>query len=338
MRSSPRASGPGNHHAQTVRVAVLLPALNEAGTIAKVVRDFYAALPRSKIYVYDNGSADDTGRLAAEAGAIVRHEPGPGKGNVVRRMFAEVEADVYVISDSDDTYDPSAAPDMVRLLIAEDLDMVVGTRSEETAAAFRRGHRLGNRLFSWTLARLFESPFTDILSGYRVFSRRFVKSFPLLSHGFEIEVMLTVHALELGIPAREVPTPYRERMEGAPSKLRTVRDGFRILAAVLLLFKESRPFQLFGLSTLLLTAIALGFGIPLVVEFLETGLVPRFPSAILAAALAVLGAISLTVGLTLDTVSRGRREQRRLAYLAHASVRSGLGLEEATRNELDALL
>lgn len=320
-----------------LQVAVLLPALNEAGAIVQVVRDFRKALPGARIYVYDNGSTDATPTLAARSGAAVRHEPRKGKGNVVRRMFAEVEADVYVICDSDGTYDASAAPGMIDQLVAENLDMVVGTRFQESTAAFRRGHRFGNQLFSRVLTWLFDSPFADVLSGYRVLSRRLVKSFALVSRGFEIEVMLTIHALELGTSTREFPTRYRERAEGAASKLRTVRDGFRILFTVLLLFKEFRPFQVFGFTALVMAVISLGFGIPLVVEFLETGLVPRFPTAILASALAVLAGISLTVGLILDTVSRANREQKRLAYLAYPSVRSALGLDEATPMELDVL-
>ena len=302
------------------RVAVLLPALDEAAAIEQVVNEFKTVLPKATVYVYDNKSSDDTAILAARAGATVGVESNRGKGNVVRRMFSDIEADIFIVADADGTYDIAAAPSMVRNLIDENLDMVVGARVSEEPAAYRPGHVFGNRILSWSVAYLFKSGFADVLSGYRVLSRRFVKSFPLLSQGFEIEVMLTIHALELGLPSCEVPTAYRARVEGTASKLRTVRDGIKILSVILLLFKETKPFMLFGIGAAIFASLSLVLGLPVLFEFMNTGLVLRFPTAILASGIAVLSAISLTVGLILDTVSRGRREQKRLAYLAIPSV------------------
>lgn len=299
------------------RVAVLLPCYNEAAAIGQTVADFRAALPEAEIYVYDNNSNDKTVEVAAAAGAIVRTERMQGKGNVVRRMFADVDADIYVMADGDATYEAAAAPDLIDMLISEQLDMVVGARKSEVEAAYRRGHRLGNALLTGMLAWLFGRSFTDILSGYRVFSRRFVKSFPVLSEGFEIETEISVHALELRMPVAERITAYAARPEGSESKLSTYRDGWRILKTILVLFRIEKPMAFFGLigGALALTAILLS--IPLFVTYFETGLVPRLPTAVLAMGLMLVAFLSWVCGLILDTVVRGRREMRRLAYLAH---------------------
>jgi glycosyltransferase involved in cell wall biosynthesis len=298
------------------RVAVLIPCYNEQAAIGQVVRDFREALPQATVYVYDNNSRDETRARAGEAGAVVRAEPLQGKGFVVRRMFADVEADVYVLVDGDDTYHAPSAAGMVERLVAERLDMVVARRVTAIEAAYRRGHRLGNRVLTGVVARVFGDRFNDILSGYRVFSRRFVKSFPALTKEFEIETELTVHALELDMPIAEVDTPYKDRPPGSASKLRTYRDGLRILAAILILFKEERPLAFFAMGSLVLAVTALALGYPILIEYLETGLVPRFPTAILATGLMILAFLSFTSGLILETVTRGRRELKRLAYLA----------------------
>ncbi len=302
------------------RIAVLLPCYNEEAAIAQTVAGFRAALPGAAVYVYDNNSADRTMEVAAAAGAIVRTERMQGKGNVVRRMFADIEADVYVMADGDSTYDPAAAPELVRRLIEERLDMVVGARRSEMEEAYRRGHRLGNRLFTGLLARLFGRSFSDIFSGYRVFSRRFVKSFPALSRGFETETEISVHALELAMPVGEVVTAYGARPEGSASKLSTYRDGWRIMRTILHLFRIERPVLFYGGFAAFLAAIALVLAIPLVVTFAQTGLVPRFPTAILVTGLMIVSVISFAVGLILDTVVRGRREVRRLHYLSFPAV------------------
>jgi glycosyltransferase involved in cell wall biosynthesis len=300
-----------------MRVAVLLPCLNEGATIAEVVRGFRTALPGAEIYVYDNGSSDNTAEEARRAGALVRKEPQRGKGNVVRRMFSDLEADVYLMADGDGTYDPSAAPEMVDGLIEGDLDMVVGVREPEegrSGRAYRPGHRIGNLVFTAAVAGLFAHRFSDVFSGYRCFSRRFVKSFPSLSNEFEIELELTIHALELRLPTAEVRTRYRERPEGSESKLRTVYDGARNLLVMLYLYKEIKPFRFFGVFAAVFIGLSLVFGVPVVAEFFRTGLVPRFPTAILATGLMVLGGISLTSGLILDSFSRARLETKRLFY------------------------
>jgi glycosyltransferase involved in cell wall biosynthesis len=309
----------GDGRLSPVRVAVLLPCYNEEAAIEATVAGFRAALPDAAIYVYDNNSSDRTAERAAAAGAIVRFERMQGKGHVVRRMFADVEADIYVMADGDATYDATAAPALVALLIDDHLDMVVGARKSEVEAAYRRGHRLGNRLLTSMLARLFGRSFTDILSGYRVFSRRFVKSFPVLSQGFEIETEISVHALELRLPVGEIVTAYAARPEGSHSKLSTYRDGWRILATILTLFRIERPVLFFGLIGAALLALALILTIPLAITFVETGLVPRLPTAVLVTGLTILAFLCLFTGLILDTVVRGRREVRRLAYLAHAA-------------------
>jgi glycosyltransferase involved in cell wall biosynthesis len=295
---------------------VLLPCYNEEAAIAQTVAGFRAALPDATIYVYDNNSSDRTIEVAAAAGAIVRSERMQGKGHVVRRMFADVEADVYVMADGDATYDASAAPELVARLVDERLDMVVGARKSEVEQAYRRGHRLGNSLFTGLLARLFGRTFTDIFSGYRIFSRRFVKSFPALARGFETETEISVHALELAMPVGEVVTAYGARPEGSESKLSTYRDGWRIMKTILHLFRIERPVLFYGGFALFLAALAVVLGIPLVLTYLETGLVPRFPTAILITGLMIVAALSFAVGLILDTVVRGRREMRRLAYLS----------------------
>ena len=300
----------------TPRIAVLIPCYNEAEAIAGVVRDFAAALPEATVYVYDNNSRDETRARAAEAGAVVRTETHQGKGNVVRRMFADIEAEVYLLVDGDGTYDAPSARAMVDLLLENSLDMVNGARVPVAAAAFRPGHVFGNRLLTGTVALIFGDRLRDMLSGYRVMSRRFIKSFPALASGFETETELTVHALELRLPLAEVQTPYRDRPAGSQSKLRTFRDGFRILRTIFFLVKEERPLQFFSGIAALLVIASLVLGWPLVTEFLRTGLVPRLPTAILATGLMLLGAVSGVAGLMLDTVTLGRREMTRLHYLS----------------------
>ncbi|MEJ5357431.1 MAG: glycosyltransferase [Desulfobacterales bacterium] len=300
-----------------LRTAVILPCYNEEAAIAQVVQDFRRALPEAEIYVYDNNSTDRTAEVAAAAGAVVRRETRQGKGHVVRRMFADVEADIYVLADGDGTYDAKSAPAMIETLLAERLDMVVGSRlSNYEGAAFRPGHRLGNDLLTGFLGLCFGRSFSDILSGYRVFSRRFVKSFPALSTGFEIETELSVHALELRMPTAEVATPYRARAAGTASKLRTYRDGFRILMMILDLFKEERPLAFFSIIAAVLSLASIALAVPIVVTYLETGLVPRFPTAILSTGLMILAFLSLACGFVLDTVTHGRREMKRLIYLS----------------------
>jgi len=298
------------------RIAVLLPCYNEAAAIAQTIEGFRRALPDATIYVYDNNSKDDTVRVAREAGAIVRTERTQGKGNVVRRMFADVDADVYVLSDGDATYDAGAAPAMIERLLADQLDMVVGTRESDATEAYRRGHRFGNRLLTGCVTWIFGQTFSDILSGYRVFSKRFVKSFPALSEGFEIETEISVHALELKMPVAEVATAYAARPEGSQSKLSTYRDGFRILSLILNLYRMEKPVAFFGLVSVLFIGLAIGLSVDLLLTYLQTGLVPRIPTAILSTGLVLLGILSLVCGLILDTVTRGRREVKRLAYLA----------------------
>ncbi len=298
------------------RIAVILPCYNEEAAIGQTVAAFRAALPGAAIYVYDNNSRDRTVEVARAAGAIVRTERMQGKGNVVRRMFADVDADLYVMADGDATYDAAAAPAMIEKVLAEGLDMVVGTRVHEAADAYRRGHVLGNRAMTGLLSRLFGRSFTDIFSGYRVFSRRFVKSFPVLSAGFEIETEISVHALELKMPVGEVETRYLARPEGSASKLSTYSDGLRIARTILTLYRIEKPMLFFGLIGALLVGLAVILAVPLAITYAQTGLVPRFPTAILATGLVILSALSLFAGLILDTVVRGRREMRRLAYLA----------------------
>jgi len=304
---------------ESPKIAVLLPCYNEEAAIAATVAGFRAALLQATIYVYDNNSTDRTREVAAKAGAVVRSERQQGKGHVVRRMFADVDADVYVMADGDLTYDPKSAPAMVDLLLAEQLDMIVGTRRHEEKEAYRRGHALGNRVFTGLLSGLFGRSFSDIFSGYRVFSRRFVKSFPVLSSGFEIETEISVHALELRMPVGEVETAYAARPEGSESKLSTWSDGWRILKTIVTLYRIERPVLFYGTIGALLLALALVLSVPLVVTYLHTGLVPRFPTAILVTGMTIVAVLCFFAGLILDTVTRGRREVRRLHYLALAA-------------------
>lgn len=303
-----------------LQIAVLIPCLNEAACIAAVIAGFRAALPGAAIYVYDNGSTDDTAAVAARAGARVRREPMRGKGNVVRRMFADVDADIYLLVDGDGTYDAGSAPAMIELLTRQHLDMVCGKRVDSHAQSYRHGHRLGNRVLTGLVAMLFGDRITDILSGYRVLSRRFVKSFPALSSGFEIETELTVHALDLRVPIAEVHTPYGARSAGTASKLNTWRDGWRILRTIARLVKEERPFAFFVSIGSILALAAVVLAIPLLLEFLATGLVPRIPTAVLVTGLMLVAVMSFVCGLILDTVTRGRRELKRMHYLLHASL------------------
>ncbi len=308
-------------HAPTI--AVLLPCYNEEAAIARTIAGFRAALPDAVIYVYDNNSRDGTVAAARAAGAVVRSERMQGKGHVVRRMFADVDADIYVMADGDATYDAASAPTLIARLVGEQLDMVVGARVGEAAEAYRRGHRFGNRMLTGMLARLFGRSFRDILSGYRVFSRRFVKSFPVLSTGFEIETEMSVHALELKMPVAEIDTPYFARPEGSESKLSTWGDGLRILATIVTLYRIERPLLFFGAIGALFAAAALILAAPLIVTYMHTHLVPRFPTAILATGLMILAFLNGFAGLILDTVVRGRREVRRLAYLAQPAPPNG---------------
>ena len=298
------------------RVAVLIPCYNEAVAIPLVVRHFQAALPHASIYVYDNNSTDNTMEVARAAGALVRRQELQGKGHVVRRMFADVDADVYVLVDGDATYDAADAPVMVQRLLDEQLDMVVGTRISEEQEAYRRGHRLGNWLLTELAGRIFGRTFTDMLSGYRVFSRRFVKSYPAHAGGFEVETELTVHALEQFMPVGEHPTRYTARPNGSQSKLSTWKDGWRILMTIIKLTKNGKPMAFFATCGAMSLLVSLLLAVPLLTTYVETGLVPRFPTAILCAALALLAAIFLVCGLVLDTVTLGRREKKHLAYLA----------------------
>ena len=300
-----------------MKIAVLLPCYNEETAIVQTVAGFRAALPSATIYVYDNNSSDRTVEVAKAAGAIVRTERMQGKGNVVRRMFADIDADVYVMADGDATYEAAAAPALVARLVDEQLDMVVGARKSEIEEAYRRGHRLGNKLLTGMLTQVFGRSFTDILSGYRVFSRRFVKSFPVLSAGFEIETEISVHALELKMPTAEIVTAYAARPEGSVSKLSTYSDGWRILKTIAMLARFERPLAFFGFAGLVFALMAVFLSVPLVLTYLDTGQVPRFPTAVLATGLMILAFLNFFAGLILDTVVRGRREVRRLAYLQY---------------------
>ena len=296
-------------------IAIIIPCYNEAAAIGDVINGLNQERSDLTIYVYDNNSSDDTAKIAAQHGAIVRAEKSQGKGNVVRRMFSDVEADIYVMVDGDNTYDATKLNEMIELLLTEHLDMVTGRRIEQDQLAYRFGHRFGNRFLAGITQLLFGRRSFDLLSGYRVMSRRFVKSFPAISSGFEIETELTIHALSLSIPTEEVDTSYKMRPADSESKLNTYRDGVRILSTILLFTKEERPFLFFSVLAIALFALSLILGIPVTIEFLETGLVPRFPTAILSASIMLLAFLSITTGMILDSVARGRREQRRLAYL-----------------------
>jgi glycosyltransferase involved in cell wall biosynthesis len=303
-----------------LRIAVVIPCRNEEATIAKVVRDFSATLPRASIYVFDNNSSDHTRALAAAAGAEVRSELRHGKGHVVRRMFADVDADVYVLVDGDDTYDAAAAPMMIDRLIHERLDLVNGARRSMSKGAFRTGHQFGNTFLTTMVRLIFGPHFVDMLSGYKILSRRFVKTFPALSNGFELETELTVHALDLGMPSAEIIIPYRERPQGSESKLHTFRDGFRILFVIGKLVKHGRPLLFFGVLGTFIGALSLALGIPIIVEFFRIGLVPRLPTAVLSASLALLAAQLVIFGFLLESVTRVSREIKRLAYLSITPV------------------
>jgi glycosyltransferase involved in cell wall biosynthesis len=309
------------------RIAVLVPCYNEQAAIGKVVADFRAALPEAAIYVYDNNSTDGTVEAAIKAGATVRREQHQGKGRVVRRMFTDIDADIYVLVDGDATYDAPSARGMIRQLVAERLDMVCAVRVDREDAAYRRGHRAGNRLLTGFVAHVFGQSFTDMLSGYRVFTRRFVKSFPALSGGFEIETELTVHALELELPVGEMRTPYYSRPVGSSSKLSTWRDGVRILRTVLRLYRAERPLPLFTGIGISLAIVAVGIAIPIFITYWQEGTVPRLPTAVLSTGLTLLAFLSIACGLILDTVTRGRRELKLLAYLAQRAP-----AEERRRN------
>jgi hypothetical protein len=302
------------------RIAVLVPCFNEETAVATVVADFRNALPSAEIYVYDNNSSDRTRAVAVEAGAQVRGERRQGKGHVVRRMFADIDAEIYVLVDGDATYDAASAPRMIEALMADHLDMVVGLRIDQAEAAWRRGHRAGNWMLTRFLSSVFGQEFKDILSGYRVFSRRFVKTFPVLSDGFEIETELSVHALELALPVAEIETPYYARPEGSFSKLNTWRDGFRILGTIIKLYRSEKPLRFFTAIGCCLALVSVGLAAPVIVTYLEQGLVPRLPTAVLSMGLMILAVLSVSSGLVLDTVTRGRREMKLLAYLSQPAM------------------
>jgi glycosyltransferase involved in cell wall biosynthesis len=298
------------------QIAVLIPCLNEEVAIPKVIADFRRHLPDALIFVYDNGSTDRTSEVAQAAGAIVRREPLKGKGNVVRRMFADIEADIYVLVDGDDTYDAASAPALIQRLVEDALDMVNGAREEKSEAAYRRGHRFGNRMLTGMVAYFFGERMSDMLSGYRIMSRRFVKSFPALSTGFETETELTVHALELRLPIAEVMTPYRERPPASSSKLRTIPDGIRIMRLIIRLVREERPLEFFSGMAAMLAIVSVVLAVPVIGDYLRTGLVPRLPTALLSTGLMLVSFLSLACGLILSTVTRGRMEAKRLKYLS----------------------
>jgi len=304
-----------------LRVAVLVPCFNEEAAVATVVGDFRRALPAAQIFVYDNNSRDRTVEVARAAGAEVRSERRQGKGHVVRRMFADIEADIFVLVDGDATYDAPSAQRMIDALVSHHLDMVVGVRIDQSTAAYRPGHRTGNRILTSFLSTVFGEAFKDILSGYRVFSRRFVKTFPVLSDGFEIETELSVHALELALPVGEIETPYYARPAGSISKLNTWRDGFRILGTILKLYRSEKPLRFFTAIGAFLALVSIGLAVPIIITFLEEGLVPRLPTAVLSTGLMIVAMLSISSGLVLDTVTRGRREMKLLAYLSQPAIK-----------------
>jgi glycosyltransferase involved in cell wall biosynthesis len=303
----------------TNRIAILVPCFNEEAAVATVITDFRKALPGAEIYVYDNNSSDRTAAVAREAGALVRSERRQGKGHVVRRMFADVDADIYLLVDGDATYDAASAPRMIATLTDGHLDMVVGLRVDQLKAAYRPGHRFGNKVLTSFVSMIFGQAFKDILSGYRVFSRRFVKSFPVLSDGFEIETELSVHALELALPVAEIETPYCARPKGSFSKLNTWRDGFLILGTILKLYRSEKPLSFFAAIAGFLTLVSVGLAIPVIVTYFEQGIVPRLPTAVLSMGLMMLAVSSVSSGLVLDTVTRSRREIKLLAHLCHSA-------------------
>jgi glycosyltransferase involved in cell wall biosynthesis len=305
-----------------LKIAILIPCYNEEAAIKKVVNDFQLAIPSALVYVYDNASTDKTVEIATKAGAIVRTEPNKGKGNVMRRMFSDIESDVYIIVDGDDTYEASIAPKMIEQLVQEELDMVVGIRrSLEVKKSYRRGHVFGNWLLTRAVAFLFGKGFNDMLSGYRVMSRRFVKSFPIISKGFEIETEMTIHTLQIGIPYGEVETAYNERPMNSESKLSTFHDGFRIIKMIFFLFKEEKPFQFFGLIAILLLLVSIILLIPIFSTYISTGFVPRLPTAILTMGLITMAFFSLSFGVILDSLSRLRMESKKIHYLSLSRVK-----------------
>jgi glycosyltransferase involved in cell wall biosynthesis len=311
-----------------LEIAILLPCYNEGLVIRTVIERFRVAMPHAKIYVYDNNSSDDSVLIARNAGAIVRKEPRQGKGFVVRRMFTDIDADIYIMCDADETYDASAAPALVRKLVDDGLDMVVGTRTDVTGSAYRPAHKFGNWMLTSLVRTIFGEGFSDMLSGYRVFSRRFVKSFPLMSQGFEIETELTIHALQLEMPVQEVSTHFKDRVAGSESKLQTVSDGVRILWTIITLLKQERPFFLFGLAALSLMLLSLLLAYPVVADYMVTGQVLRLPTALLATGTMILGFLSLFSGLILDTVTRGRQEAKRLRYLEFPGIHATIEARE----------
>lgn len=315
------------HAVPELSIAVLLPCYNEEQTVGDVVRRFREALPAAKIYVYDNNSRDLTALKARSAGAIVVREPRQGKGNVVRRMFADIEADIYLMADGDGTYAPEDAPQLINMLVTERSDMAVGTRRGVTDDAGRAGHAFGNRVFNGLYKRLFGRDFTDIFSGYRAFTRRFVKSFPAVSGGFEIETEMSVHASQLKLPVSELPLDYGRRVEGAPSKLSTFKDGAKILWMFAMLLKETQPMRFFGMLAGTFLAASLFFMTPVLIEFFETGLVPRMPTWVLSVGLLLLSMLMMVTGLILDSVSRGRAEQKRIFYLSLPAARGDKRVE-----------
>ncbi len=302
-------------------IAVLVPCYNEEITIGKVVADFQTALPEATVYVYDNNSSDQTISVARAAGAVVRKEPRQGKGNVVRRMFADIEADIYVLVDGDDTYDAAAARQLVNCLIEDQLDFINALRLSTVKEAYRAGHRFGNWLLTGLVRMFFGRQFNDMLSGYKILSRRFVKSFPAMSIGFETETELAVHALELRMPSTEIATVYKERPPGSVSKLRTYSDGVQIMMLIARLVKDERPLLFFGLVGLALILLGVVLSIPLLITYLETELVPRIPTAILSVGLVLVGVLSNFAGLVLDMTTKTRREMKRLIYLSLPGIR-----------------
>jgi glycosyltransferase involved in cell wall biosynthesis len=306
-------------------LALLIPCHNEEMTIEKVVSDFKVTLPNLMIYVYDNASTDETIKAAKLAGALVFKEPNKGKGNVIRRMFADIEADIFIMVDGDATYDASIVSSMIDELVNNNLDIVIATRKASDSNAYRSGHVLGNKAITRAVSFIFNGGFTDMLSGYRVMSRRFVKSFPIVSSGFEIETEMAIHILQLGIPYKEIETKYDARPVGSESKLNTWADGMKILKMIILLFKEQKPFQLFGIFFLLLLLLSFVLSIPLMLTFIDTGLVPRLPTAILIIGITILAFVSLSAGIILDSVSRAKLENKRLHYINLQSIHNKLG-------------
>jgi len=313
---SESAYPPGGRAPGQLRKVAIVPCHNEAGAIAKVVADLRAAVPDMDIYVYDNASTDGTDDVAKQAGAHVRYESLKGKGNVVRRAMADLDADVYLLIDGDDTYDAAAAPAMIEALLNGPYDQVTGVRTQQTESAYRAGHELGNKAFNEVVSRIFGYPVNDMLSGYRVFTRRFVKSFPAVSKAFEIETELTVHAINARLPQLEYPVGFKDRADGTESKLRTYHDGIRILGMIGRLVQAERPMALNGILAAALFVAGVGFGIPVVIDFVHTGLVPRLPTAILASSLILLSVLAFMIGIILDGLRKVRHENIRTAYLA----------------------